>query len=291
MALGNDYLKNQKPSLAAAVFEMAVEAFPDSISGLRLLAHSYYMLGDDERSLKTQAKMISVRGKAELSEFLDKNKGSLAKTAEEVIDRCLAATGGREVWEAVKTAVLVFSVQSTSGNQARMVRVYKRPYLYRQGLEGAPDFTATDGTRLWRVQGGQWQETGYMTFRSASLDNWLLDYQGLGISYEFKGVDHINGSPVYHLLRTFRDGFTEDLYFSAVSNLLTEIRSDYVQGMPFMKSFVSYWNYRDVDGLKIPFIFIRNMGSLEPPHGGVVEEVRINVPLEDGLFLPPDYKK
>jgi hypothetical protein len=291
MALGNDYLKNQKPSLAAAVFEMAVEAFPDSIPALRLLAHSYYMLGDDERSLKTQAKMISARGKAELSEFLDKNKDSLAKTAEEVIDRCLEATGGREAWEAVKTAVLVFSVQSTSGTQARMVRMYKRPYLYRQGLAGAPDFTATDGTRIWRVQGGQWQETGYMTFRSASLDNWLLDYKGFGISYEFKGFDHINGSPVYHLSRTYRDGFAEDLYFSATSNLLTEIWSDYVQGMPFMKSFISYWNYRDVDGLKVPFVFIRNMGSLEPPHGGVVEEVRINVPLEDGLFLPPDYKK
>lgn len=291
LALGNGYLKGQSPSLAAAVFEMAVEAFPGSISALRLLAHSYYMLGDDERSLKTQARMMSARGKAELSEFLDKNRDSLAKTAEEVIDRCLEATGGRVAWETVKTMVLVFSVQSTSGNQHRMVRMYKRPYFYRQGLESAPDFTATDGTRIWRVQGGKWHETDYMTFRSASLDNWLLGYEGIGISYEFQGFDHINGSPVYHLRRTFRDGFAEDLYFSALSNLLTEIRSDYVQGQPFMKSFLSYWNYRDVEGLKIPFVFIRNMGSLEPPHGGVVEEIRINVPLEDGLFLPPDYKK
>jgi len=58
-----------------------------------------------------------------------------------------------------------------------------------------------------------------------------------------------------------------------------------------MKSFMSLWNYRDVNGVKMPFVFMRNMGSLEPPHGGVVEEVRINVPLDDRLFLPPDYKK
>ena len=50
-------------------------------------------------------------------------------------------------------------------------------------------------------------------------------------------------------------------------------------------------NYREVDRVKLPFVFMRNMGSLEPPHGGVVEEVRINVPLDDSLFLPPDYKK
>jgi len=64
-----------------------------------------------------------------------------------------------------------------------------------------------------------------------------------------------------------------------------------VQHAPFMKSFMSLWNYREVEGVKIPFVFIRNMGSLEPPHGGDVEEVRINVPLEDGLFLPPGEKK
>jgi hypothetical protein len=44
-------------------------------------------------------------------------------------------------------------------------------------------------------------------------------------------------------------------------------------------------------GIKIPFVFIRNVGPLEPPHGGVVEEVRINVPLDDALFLPPEHNK
>ena len=125
----------------------------------------------------------------------------------------------------------------------------------------------------------------------ASMDRWLLGSEAFGISYQFMDFDHINGSPVYHLRRTFRNGYVEDLYFSALTNLLTEIRSDYVQGRPFMKSFLSFWNYRDVEGIKIPFVDIRNMGSLEPPHGGVVEEVRLNVPLDDGLFLPPGYKK
>jgi len=105
------------------------------------------------------------------------------------------------------------------------------------------------------------------------------------------GFEHMNGSPVYHLRRNYRNGFVEDLYFSALTNLLTEIRSDYVQGNPFMKSFMSQWNYRNVERIKIPFVFMRNMASLEPPHGGVVEEVRVNVPLGDGLFLPPGYKK
>ncbi len=291
ISLGNDYLRAKKPVLAAGIFEMAAEIFPGSVSALRRLAHSYYVSGDEERSLKTAAKMISVRGKAELAGYLEKNRDSLASTAEGVIKRCLKATGGRRAWEAIKTMVLVFSIQSTAGNQPRMERMYKRPHLFRQGMQGATDFTASDGRTIWRVSGGKWTEMPAAFHRFGSIDSWLLDYHGVGISYEFVGFDHINGSPVYHLKRTYRDGFTEDLYFSAVSNLLTEIRSDYVQGQPFMKSFMSLWNYRDVNGVKIPFVFMRNMGPLEPPHGGVVEEVRINVPLDDSLFLPPDDKE
>jgi hypothetical protein len=291
LSLGNGYLEAQKPSLAAAVFEMAVEAFPVSVPALRQLAHTYYVLGDEEKSVKTAAKMMSARGSAELADFLDKNGDSLASTAEEVIVRCLEATGGRKAWDAVKTMVVVFSIQSTAGEQPRMERMYKRPSLYRQGLQGSPDFTATDGMMCWRVSEGEWKEVPNFHIALVSMDGWLLDYEAAGISYEYVGFDYLNGSPVYHLRRTYRNGFVEDLYFSAVTNLLTEIRSDYVQHQPFMKSFMSLWHYREVGGVKIPHVFIRNLGSLEPPHGGVVEEVRINVPLEDSLFLPPDYKK
>jgi hypothetical protein len=292
LSLGNDYLKAKTPFLAEAVFEMSVEAFPGSISGLRLLAHSAYMSGHEENSLKAQAKMMSIRGKSELADFLKKNGDSLASTAEEVIERCLDATGGKAAWATVKTMVVVFSIQSTAGEQPRMVRMYKRPFLYRQGLEGSPNFVATDGTACWRVNGEEWKrESSNSYLPLVSMDRWLLDYEAFGIAYEFMGFDHINGSPVYHLRRTYREGFVEDLFFSILSDLLTEIRSDYVQHQPFMKSFLSLWNYRDVNGVKIPFVFMRNMGSLEPPHGGVVEEVRINVPLDDKLFFPPDHKK
>lgn len=286
-----EYLKSGQPHTAAVVLEMTVEVFPESLTAIRLLAHAYYVAGDEEKSIKTQTKMISARGQVQLSGFLEKNKDSLASTAEEVIDRCLEAMGGRQAWEDIKTMVVVFSLQNSSGDQPRMVRMYKRPALFRQGLEGAPNFTAFDGTQFWTVRNGEWSENTNAHVRLVSMDKWLLDYERMGISYDFVGFDFINGSPVYHLRRTYRDSFVEELYFSATTHLLTEIRSDYIQSWPFMKSFLTQWNYREVEGIKIPFVFIRNVGSLEPPHGGIVEEVRINVPLDDTLFLPPEHKK
>lgn len=293
-ALGNKLLQAERPREAVAVLEMAAEIFPNSVNVYRLMAVAHYAAGEAEQSLEAVIKMRSIRDETILAEFLKKNEGKLATTAEEVIERYIKATSGREAWEAVKTMVMVFSVQSTRGQQTRIVRMYKRPYYFRQGLESGGQFTSTDGESVWSVSDKGWRKVEgnvHPYIRMASIDNWLIDYSTKKVSYTFIGLEYFNGSPVYHLRRIFWDGFQEDLFFSALTNLLTEIKSDYVQGQPFMKSYKSLWNYREVGGIKIPHIFIRNVGSLEPPHGGVFEEVKINVPLDDALFVPPKDKK
>jgi len=294
IALGDRLLKAGRAHEAASILEMAAEIFPHTPEIYRLLAVSFYAAGDSENSLKNIIKMRSIRDAAFLAEFLTNNQDKLATTAEEVIERHIQATGGRQAWQTIKTMKVVFSIQSTGGEQTRIVRLYKRPFYYRQGLEGSSRFRATDGKSVWTVSGEDWkknEENPEPYMRMTSMDNWFIDYSAKGISCTFIGLEYFNGSPVYHLRRVFWDGFEQDLYFSAVTNLLTEIKSDYVQVEPFMKSYLSYWNYREVDGIKIPFVFIRNLGSLEPPHGGLVEEVRINVPLDDSLFMPPKEKK
>jgi tetratricopeptide (TPR) repeat protein len=293
-SLGNKLLQAGHPHKAVAVLEIAAEIFPDSANVYGLMAVAHYAAGDAEQSLEVIAKMSSIRNEATLADFLKRNEGKLAATAEEVIERHIEATGGREAWKAVKTMVLVFSVQSTRGQQTRLVRMYKRPYFFRHGLESGGQFTATDGESVWNVSDKGWRKIGGNSntyIRMASIDNWLIDYSTEKVSYTFIGLDYLNASPVYHLRRTFWDGYQEDLFFSALTNLLTEIKSDYVQVQPFMKSYKSLWNYREVEGIKIPYVFIRNAGSLGPPHGGVVEEVKINVPLDDALFNRPKDKK
>ncbi len=289
-ALGNKLIQAERPQEAVAVLEMAAEIFPNSANVYRLMAVAHYAAGEAEQSLEVIAKMRSIRDEATLADFLKKNEGKLATTAEEVIERHIEATGSREAWKAIKTMVLVFSTQSTQGLQTKMIRMYKRPLFFRQGLESGGQFTSTDGESVWRVSDKGWRKAEgnvYPYIRMASIDNWFIDYPTKKASYTFIGLEFLESSPVYHLRRTFWDGYQEDLFFSAYTHFLTEVRSDYIQVMPFMKSFKSLWNYREVEGIKIPYIFIRNVGSLGPPHGGVLEEVKINVPLDDALFVPP----
>jgi len=293
-ALGNKLIQAGRPREAAAVLEMAAEIFPNSANVYRLMAVAHYAAGDAEKSIEVISKMMSIRNEATLADFVKKNEGKLATTAEEVIERHIEATGGREAWKAVKTMVVVLSVHGTGGQQTRLVRMYKRPYFYRQGIEGSGQFHVTDGESVWEVSEKGWKKregdsNPYVWM--ASMDNWFMDYSEKGISYTFIGLEFLESSPVYHLRRTFWDGYKQDLFISALTHLLTEIKSDYVQMMPFMESYYSLWNYREVEGVKIPYVFIRNVGSLGPPHGGIVEDVKINVPLDDSLFIPPEDKK
>ena len=293
-ALGNKLIQAGRAQDAVAVLEMGAKLFRDSVNIYWLMANAHYRAGNSEKSIEIISKMMSIRNEAALADFVKENEGKLATTTEEVIERHIQATGGKEAWKAVKTMVVVLSVHGTGGQQTRLVRMYKRPYFYRQGIEGSGQFHVTDGESVWDVSEKGWKKregdsNPYVWM--ASMDNWFMDYSSKGISYTFIGLEFLESSPVYHLRRTFRDGYQQDLFISALTHLLTEIKSDYVQMMPFMESYYSLWNYREVEGIKIPYVFIRNVGSLGPPHGGVVEEVKINVPLDDSLFIPPEDKK
>ena len=84
--LGVEYLEQEAPHKAVVVFEAAVACFPESQTLPRLLAHAYYVTGNEEGSFEAAEKWISDRNQALLANFLTKNKETIAASSEEVID-------------------------------------------------------------------------------------------------------------------------------------------------------------------------------------------------------------
>lgn len=284
IGLGSKLIAEQRFTEAVVVLKMAAEAFPESPNPHFVLSNAYGEMGDDELQYAHVRQAQQLRRQNQLAQFLKDNEGKLCTTAEEVINRHVEAIGGREAMLAVKSMVVKFSSHGSGGNMFTLVRYYKRPYYYRQQIEGSEDFAATDGTRVWRVDAEGWHElttNDYLPF--ASIDNYFLDYSEKGISYEFVGVEMLD-APVYHLRRTYWFDRTEELFFSAETGLLAEVLTPYFSG----PSYFSYWNYRDVGGIKIPHVMIRNIGDLGPPHGIVLEEVQLNAPLDDTMFVKPE---
>ena len=117
------------------------------------------------------------------------------------------------------------------------------------------------------------------------MDNHLIDPGAMGIVHELMGVEALDGDPGFEVRRIWPDGDEQVLYFSAVSGLLTAVRAKY----PLMaESWFSYWDYKDLGGVRLPFVHIRSIGEFGPPHGLVLKSVEINVPLPDSLFVPPE---
>lgn len=218
--------------------------------------------------------------------FREEQGDALLTTADQVIQRYVEAVGGREAFDTIQTMVVRLSGHGPMGRVTQIVRYYKRPLHYRQEVVGSDVASVTDGRRLWRAGPEGWAQIGGTAyFPLASIDGHFIDYESWGVSYEFTGVLALDGDPGYTLQRTWPDGSSELLFFSASSGLLTAAQSEYVI---HPKSWFSYWDYRDVGGIRIPYVTIRSVGELGPPHGAVVESVEINVPLADSLFSPPE---
>ena len=236
-----------------------------------------------------EAIQASVRQRdAEMVEaYREEHADDFPANAEEVIERHLDAVGGREAFDTIATVVMRFTAHGTTGNVGELVRYHKKPLHYRQKMSASSRAAVTDGERVWWVSAEGWEEaeneTGYLAL--ASMDNHLVDPGAVGIVHELIGVAALDGDPGFQVRRIWPHGEEDLLFFSAVSGLLTAKRTQYTL---MAESWFSYWDYRDLGGVRLPFVHIRSIGDFGPPHGLVLQSVEINVPLPDSLFIPPE---
>ena len=51
------------------------------------------------------------------------------------------------------------------------------------------------------------------------------------------------------------------------------------------KDIKSYWDFRRVEGILFPFLFIVTLDTgFGQVHGAIIKEIEINLPLDDSLF-------
>ena len=100
-----------------------------------------------------------------------------------------------------------------------------------------------------------------------------------------KGVEKVNGSDAYVVEGTSADGITETMYFDTQSGLIvrSDVEADSPQGKMKVSSFPS--DYRDVDGVKIPFTIKQSTPTLE--FTIKLDSVKHNVPIDDAKFNKP----
>jgi zinc protease len=102
---------------------------------------------------------------------------------------------------------------------------------------------------------------------------------------KLQGREKVGGQDTYVIEATADDGTVEKWYFSAPTGLLVRSDTPYVtdDGNSFLQTI--YEDYRDVDGVKLPFVWRQS----SPDFDYVIRfnEIRNNVPVDDSKFEKP----
>jgi hypothetical protein len=120
------------------------------------------------------------------------------------------------------------------------------------------------------------------------IDGPLLDHAAKGITVTLDGTDRLEGGDAYRLSVRLPSGAMRHVWVDAQSFL--DVKYDRpVRGTSgrLMTIEVTYRNFRDVDGLKIPFVIESGAQGVDKKDRLVIDKVSLNPPLGDTTFAKP----
>jgi hypothetical protein len=259
-------------------------------------------------------------------------------SATEIVDKNVAARGGLQAWRAVETMTLTgkmgaggnqrasLSVPVAGGQKAesnlqgvRARRIEEvqlpfemdlaRPHKARVELQvkGQTAIQVYDGTNGWKLRPflnrsdvePYTAEEMKIASMQPELDGLMVDYAAKGTRIELDGIEKVEGRDTYKLKLTLKSGNVTHVWVDAQTFLETKI-----EGHPrrldgtYHNVEVYYRDYRNVNGLEIPFVLETRvlpvtktaMGLRDtpvPPEKTLIEKVVINPKFDAGLFSKP----
>jgi hypothetical protein len=212
-------------------------------------------------------------------------------TADAVVAKNIAAKGGAAKLKSIDT-VRIMAAATVQGTMTPMVISLKRPNLRRQEvtLNGQTIVQAFDGTTGWLLNPSLGTEPIQLPApqsealkKDAEFDSPLLDYQTKGVKIALVGKEDVDGKSAYHLKVTTPDGAARDYFLDADTGLEFRVDAPVQQNGVRGTLSVEMSDYRDVEGVKMPFSLKQTL------NGRIVADMRVstvelNLPLDPSLF-------
>jgi hypothetical protein len=209
----------------------------------------------------------------------------LAATAEEVIERCVEAMGGRQALASLRTLAVRTDGHGVDGRFGG-TKLLKAPNFLRQERNN-DRFVVTDGITAWLVEGDQWQTLPpgdecwhWQGVFSITMD--LVDYEAKNVTYEFVDTAGFDGAALYKLRKTISTGKESFVYFDVTTGLLT-MKEDFCEDGRHARLLL---DYREVGGVLLPHMWVAVVDVLTMPHVALLS-YEANLPVDDALFREP----
>ena len=210
--------------------------------------------------------------------------------SDQLLDKYLAAIGGDAALQKVTSRVEKGKI-SANGLQLP-IEVYAKAPDKRISIMHLPNgesITAFDGKQGWLSNAGHPHLMSPAENDAVRIDSDLHFASHVKTLYKKFTVvpgEKINGHDTYLVLGRNEGQPPLRLYFDQQSGLLVRLVRYAETALGRMPTQIDYADYRDADGLKIPYRW-----TLARPGGNrftiQIDQVQQNVPLEDAKFTPP----
>jgi len=257
-------------------------------------------------------------------------------SAAEIVNRNIAARGGLQAWRAVQTISMKGKL-GAGGNQRATLPVpppdkkiaaiptdprpkeevqlpftmeMQRPRKVRFEIlfKGQTAFQAYDGVNGWKLRPYLNRlevepftaDESRIASMQPDLDGQLVDYAAKGSAIELEGMEKVDGRDAYKLKLTMKDGHSQHVWIDAETFLeaKTEGTPRRLDGIEHPVE-VYYRDYRQVNGLRIPFVLetkvlpvgkpgSRAENTSVPVERIAIEKVEVNPKLDASLFSKPE---
>jgi outer membrane lipoprotein-sorting protein len=228
---------------------------------------------------------------------------ALAQTADEIIEKHLAASGGRAAYAKITSRIGSGAITVTTpiGDLSGTIEVFsKKPNKTRTLIKldltavGAGQMTSdqrfdgTTGYVMDTLQGDRAVEGGQLdAMRNGSFPSPLLSYKELGATMTLGDKEKIGAKDAYVIKMTPKAGPSSRLFIDAESFML--VRTVVTLNVPQLggdiEQTVDFSDFRDVDGIKIPFV----TKSSNPAQTvtATMSSVKHNADIDDASFSKP----
>lgn len=227
---------------------------------------------------------------------------AFAQTADELIEKSIQASGGREKMDTVKSVRMTGKMTMAQGMEAPMVIETVEPNKIRMEMtfQGMTMIQAYDGQKGWQVQPFMGktepepmneQELKAMEKQVEDMDL-LTKYKEKGHTVELVGKEELEGSPVYKLKLTKKSGEVSNLYLDAETHLIVkQTGKTQMQGQE-IETETSLSDYKEVGGILYPHSIQTKIPSMP---GGVMsmtfEKIEPNTDIPASRFEMPAKKE
>lgn len=218
-----------------------------------------------------------------------------AQSVDDIIKKNLEAKGGIQKIKAVKT-VKVSAKIIQQGLEIPLIIQQKRPRMVRVDVtfQGKSQTTAYDGESGWKTDPFQGSpdpekiagDDLKQAEEQSDIDGALVDYKEKGHTVELLGKEDLEGTAVYKLKLTLKNGDVRNIYIDAENylELKVTLKRKTPGGEIELDQYVG--NYKPVNGLMFPFS-IETKVKGQTANQIMIDKVEIDVPIDDSLFKMP----